>query len=63
MRVSGKTPFVAVIGDMDVMPFIGQSLSLSKFFFNLGFPILLILITVFNFFDIYDKILNAMGLS
>ena len=48
---------------MNVMPFVGNSFSLSNNIIKLGFPILLILVTTFNFFDVYDKILNALGLS
>lgn len=49
IQISG-TPFEDVIGNMDTSSVLGISFSYSL-------PILLILASVFNFFEIYDKIL------
>ncbi|KAM3130152.1 hypothetical protein pb186bvf_017755 [Paramecium bursaria] len=50
-----KTPFTQVLGDMDVVPVLGMS-------FSYCLPILLILASLFNFFEIYEKILIAFGM-
>ncbi|CAK69912.1 unnamed protein product (macronuclear) [Paramecium tetraurelia] len=54
IQISG-TPFEDVIGNMDTSSVLGMSFSYSL-------PILLILASVFNFFEVYDKILQGIGL-
>ncbi|CAD8073309.1 unnamed protein product [Paramecium sonneborni] len=49
------TPFEDVVGNMDTSSVLGMSFSYSL-------PILLIMASIFNFFEIYDKILQVVGL-
>ena len=49
IKISG-TPFEDVVGNMDASSVLGMSFSYSL-------PILLIMASVFNYFEIYDKIL------
>lgn len=55
MSVKENTSFKIILGDMDINPAMGNQLKLIL-------PMLLIVVTVFNLFDIYDKILSAIGL-
>lgn len=51
-----KTAFDQVIGKMDFIPVFGS----ATFFF---FPFILVILSLFNYFDIYTKILQIFGLK
>ena len=55
MSIKENTSFKTIFGDMDINPAMGNQIKLIL-------PILLIVVTAFNLFDIYDKILSALGL-
>lgn len=53
IRING-TPFEKVIGNLDTSDILGMSFSYSL-------PILLIVVSFCNFFDVYDKLLSTIG--
>ena len=55
MSIKENTSFKTILGDMDINPAMGNQIKLIL-------PILLIVVTAYNLFDIYDKILSALGL-
>lgn len=48
--------FIDVMGTADIVPVFGRT-------FNIIFPMLLLLLIVFNAFDIYSKVFKAVGLQ
>jgi hypothetical protein len=44
------------MGDMDIVPVMGGTT-------NFMFPILLVIMSICNFFDVYPKILSAFGMG
>jgi hypothetical protein len=48
--------FVNVMGTVDIAPVFGRT-------FNFVFPMLLLLLIVFNAFDIYSRVFKAVGIQ
>lgn len=49
-----KSAFNHVLGDIDLVPVLGSSITTI-------FPLLLLTFFLFNFFDIHERILNLLG--
>lgn len=54
--IEEQPSFSAVMGQLDTSPLLGHT-------FDILFPCIFILLIIFNAFDIYTKLLNALGLT
>ena len=56
VNIEEQPSFAEVMGQFDVSPLLGNA-------FDIFFPCVFILLIVFNSFDVYSKLLNALGLT